>query len=118
MRDVVALVARSAEVRSRLSGSLADAGYTIEAFAETPPITSAPTTAVWVVERDDERHTVADLIRPWLIARTARRAVILTWRPRSVSELLGPDLERLAVLVPPVFTWQIVDALRAPGGRW
>lgn len=117
MHDVVALVARDAATRSRLTGYLVDAGFVIEEFADTPPITGGSTWAVWVIDREEEAHTVAARIRPWLIARTTRRVVILTWRPRSVRDLLDHDHQRLELLVPPVFPWQIVDALRAAGDR-
>lgn len=118
MRDAVALVAREAATRSRITAYLVDAGFVIESFLDTPPISSSTTSAVWIVDRDDDVRVVSDRIRPWLIARASRRVVILTWRPSSVRDVLDSDADRLAVLVPPVFPWQIVDALRAPGGRW
>jgi hypothetical protein len=118
MRDRVALIARDAATRSRIERCLADAGFAIEPFIDSPPIAGGSSAAVWVVEQDDDAEAIATRIRPWLIARAKRRAVVHTYRPSSIREMLDHDLDRLSVLVPPVFPWQIVDALRAPGGRW
>lgn len=118
MRERVALVARESATRTRIGQYLADAGFEIEPFSDTPPIAGGSIAAVWVVEQHDDAEAAAARIRPWLIARTSRRAVILTYRPSSIRDVLDHDIDRLAVLVPPVFPWQIVDALRAPGGRW
>ena len=110
------MVARDASARAIITTSLSDAGFAIDTFADTPPITGPASVAVWVIERDDEPDTVFDQIRPWLIARAMRRVVVVTWRP--LRDVVEPDRDRVAVLNAPVFPWQIVDALRAPGGRW
>jgi hypothetical protein len=117
MREVVALIARDPSSRAQIATCLADAGFSIEAFVDAPPVDGTLVSAVWVVERNEEPNAVAESIRPWLTAGRRRRAVIVTWRPSSVRDVLA-DSDRYEVLVPPVSPWQIADALRAPGGRW
>lgn len=109
MHEAVALVARDRETHARLTNYLQDAGFVIRELADAPPA------AVWVVDKDDDPQALAAEVRPWLGSRSARRAVIITSRPTAVRVAVGIDERRLAILIPPVFPWQLVDALRLRG---
>jgi hypothetical protein len=110
--DTVALVARDPDTRARLTGHLLQAGFHMRDAA------SDASQAVWVIDKEQDPQSIASEIRPWLHARAARHAVIITWRPTTVREAIGLDEARLSILIPPVFPWQLVDALRQRGSAW
>lgn len=112
MQDITALVVRDAEVRARLEGYLRDAGFDVQSFEHAPPMAASTSTAVWVLA-DDEPAESPLLLRAWLVARSQRRAVIVTRSARAVRGALRVDEARFQILVPPVFPWQLVDAVRA-----
>jgi len=110
--DTVALVARDPETRARLAGYLQDAGFRVR------DATADASRTVWVIDKEQDPRAIIEQIRPWLDVRDARYAVIITWRPTTVRDAIGNDELRLSILVPPVFPWQLVDALRQRGSQW
>lgn len=112
MQDIAALVVRDAKTRARLADYLRDAGFGVQAFEHAPPMATTTSTVVWVIANEDVPKEAAMLLRSWLISRSHRRAVILTRSPRSIRGVLQVDEGRLQILVPPVFPWQLVDAVR------
>jgi hypothetical protein len=110
----IALVASDETTRATVSRSLVEAGIAIEVHDRAPP--AAAFAVVWVVERGDEA-SAARVIGRWLAGRAARRAVVVTWRPDTVRAGLAAAADRVVLLVPPVFPWQIVDALRVRAAR-
>jgi len=112
MQDIAALVVRDAGTRALLAEYLRDAGFEVQTFEHAPPMATTTSTVVWVIANEDVPKEAAMLLRSWLISRSHRRAVILTRSPRSIRGVLQVDEGRLQILVPPVFPWQLVDAVR------
>jgi hypothetical protein len=112
MHEIAALVVRDAETRARMAGYLKEAGFEVQAFEHAPPMATTTGTVVWVIGDDRPKET-ALLVRSWLASRSYRRAVLVTRWPSSVRTALQVDEARLQILVPPVFPWQLVDAVRA-----
>ena len=112
MQDILALVVRDAATRARLAGYLRDAGFEVQPFEHAPPMATTTSTVVWVIADEDGPKEAAMLVRSWLISRSHRRAVIVTRSPSSIRGALQVDEGRLQILVPPVFPWQLVDAVR------
>src|SRR5688500_16672017 len=112
MADITALVVRDAETRTRLAGYFESAGFEIQKFADTPPASCTTSTIVWVIG-EDEHAAAAQSIRSWLASRPHRHVVIVTRNPTPMRLALQMAESRLQILVPPVFPWQLVDAVRA-----
>jgi hypothetical protein len=68
---------------------------------------------VWLAERDLQPRVVETVVALWLKRGGDRRVVVVSWRPAGLRSLLDTYEGRLFVLPPPVFGWQVVDALRA-----
>jgi len=115
----IALVSADARTRGELARYLEEAGFAVTELAQ-PPRARAATALVWLTERELHPRVAETVVRAWLSAGSeARRAVVVTWRPAALRALLDEYEGRLFVLPPPVFGWQVVDALRAaaPGSR-
>ena len=69
--------------------------------------------AVWLTERDVDVRAAETVLGGWLRRGADRRAVVVTWRPTALRGLVDAHGGHLVVLPPPVFGWQLVDALRA-----
>jgi hypothetical protein len=109
----ISLVGLDDPGRRDLARYLTGSGFEVRQ-AEPPPCGTETTRfLIWLTERDDNPLDTADAVERWLGAAPARRAIVVTWRPaafRAASEAYGA---RLAVLVAPVFGWQVSDALRS-----
>jgi hypothetical protein len=109
-RNVV-LVARDASARGDLARYLAGAGFGVRdidpAELAVPPDTGS---LVWLVDRDVDPD--GELIESWLAGAADRSAVLVTWRKSALRALIERFADRLVVLAPPVFGYQLVDALR------
>jgi hypothetical protein len=106
-REVV-LVSRDATSRSDLATYLAGAGFAVHELDE-PPSHDSARSLVWLTERDVEP---CGAVETWLANGEERSAVIVTWRRPTLLALVKRFADRLVVLAPPVFGYQLVDALR------
>ena len=110
---LIALVGPDGLERRNLACYLAGSGYEVR-ITEPPPETAERSRfLIWLTQRDDNPLDAADTVDRWLEGSPARRAIVVTWRPsafRAASETHGT---RLAILVAPVFGWQVSDALRS-----
>lgn len=109
---IIALVGPDEPGRRDLARYLESSGFVVF-LVEPPPRPSETSRAlVWLTERDDNPADSADTIASWLDAMPSRRAIVVTWRPAAFRAACEEHEGRLAVLVAPVFGWQISDALR------
>lgn len=108
-----ALVVRDAATRTRLAGYLSSAGIRVSEYEDSPPMGTAVATAVWVIAADEDPASALALLGSWLGSGIQRRAIVVTRAPSSVRTALHNDEDRLQILIPPVFPWQLVDAVRA-----
>jgi len=107
-REIV-LVARDATSRSALATYLAGAGFAVHELDE-PPSHDSARSLVWLTDRDVEPCAS---VESWLANGAERSAVIVTWRRSALLALIKRFADRLVILAPPVFGYQLVDALRA-----
>lgn len=114
--NTTALVVRDAATRTRLAGYLSSAGIRVTEYEDTPPMATALATAVWVIAGAEDASSALALLGSWLGSGTQRRAIIITRAPSTVRTALRDDEDRLQILIPPVFPWQLVDAVRATVG--
>ena len=109
----IALVGLDDPGRRDLARYLSGSGFEVR-IAEPPPGgTEMSRFLIWLTERDDNPADAADTIERWLGAAPARRAIVVTWRPSAFRAVCATHGARLAVLVAPVFGWQVSDALRS-----
>jgi hypothetical protein len=114
-RASVTLVSDGAQLRGELVRYLTEAGFDVELSAFPTSTPHRSTSLVWLPDRDLPQEVVSAAIATWL--ERARRAVLVTWSPRAYRDAIEMHGERLVVLVPPVFGWQLVDALRPPNAE-
>ena len=106
----VVLVSADASSRGDLARYLAGAGFDVREVDPAAELGAAGS-LVWLADAGDEPDST--VIESWLAAAAERCAVIVTWRKAALRALVDRFAERLAVLAPPVFGYQLVDALRA-----
>ena len=111
-RSSVTLVSDGKQLRTELVRYLSDAGFEVELSAFPPPVPDRARSLVWLPDREVDRDVVVAAIADWL--DHARRVVLVSWTPRAYREAIEAHGDRLVVLVPPIFGWQLVDALRPP----
>lgn len=111
--SIIALVGPDGAGRRDLARYLEASGFDVSLVEPPPPASAASLAMVWLTERDDNPIDSADTIASWLDAVPARRAIVVTWRPAAFRAAFEAHDDRLAVLVAPVFGWQISDALRS-----
>jgi hypothetical protein len=112
MSAMIGLASLDARVRDELAHYLTDAGFEVSQF-ELPPRPTSLWALVWLAERDVQTRTVERVVGSWLRPGHGRRVVVVTWRPAALRALVDQHEGRLLVLPPPVFGWQVVDALRS-----
>jgi hypothetical protein len=111
--SVIALVGPDDPGRRELARYLTGSGFEVRLEAPPPRETERSRFLVWLTERDDDVAEAADAVDRWLQAAPARRAIVVTWRPSAFRAACEAQGARLAVLVAPVFGWQVSDALRS-----
>jgi hypothetical protein len=102
----VFLIARDG---GELARYLENAGFEIREL-DRPPTVHEASSLVWLTERDDEPDVA--IVEAWLDGGVDRRAIVVTWRKPALRALVDRFQDRLVVLAPPVFGYQLVDALR------
>ena len=112
MTATVALASTDRRTRVELARYLAAAGFEVHEF-DQPPRPHGIWSLVWLADRELHTRVAETVVRDWLAGGASRRVVIVAWRPTALRELVEQHHPRLAVLPPPVFGWQLVDALRA-----
>ena len=112
--STVALASFDRSTRAELARYLEASGFGV-AQSELPPEAFGGGSLVWLAERDLEADVAETVVTSWLARGPRHRVVIVTWRPAALRELLDRHPSRMFVLTPPVFGWQVVDALRASG---
>jgi hypothetical protein len=110
----VALVSGERRMRASLAQYLEAAGFEVRPYERPPRPPRRPWVLLWLTERGADAGTVAVAVQRWLAVRTRHRVVVVTWRPVAFVAALAAHPGRLQVLAPPVFGWQLVDALRSP----
>jgi hypothetical protein len=108
MSRQVLLVSRDATARAELARYLANAGFDV-CELDRPPASHDAASLVWLAERDDDAEV--SVVESWLAAGD-HLAVIVSWRKPALRSLVERFQDRLVVLAPPVFGYQLVDALR------
>ena len=111
MTATIALVSQEPRLRGELARYLGDAGFEVDEF-DQPPRPRGIWSLVWLTERDLDPRLAESVVVAWLGQAADRRVVIVTWRPTVLRGLVERHGARLSVLPPPVFGWQVVDALR------
>lgn len=112
--QTVALLTNDPRMREELRGYLERAGYQVRLVARPE---NRARSLVWLTEdlEDREPAAIASALVTWLSAPDERRAVLVTSKPAAFAELGRSYSDRLSVLAAPVFAWQVIDAIRAPG---
>jgi hypothetical protein len=110
----LALLANDPRTRADLRTYLERAGYQVRLVTRPE---SRARALVWLAEELEDRQpaAIATVLLSWLAAFAERRAVLVTSRPAAFVELGRTYPDRFSVLAAPVFAWQVVDAIRAPG---
>jgi hypothetical protein len=111
--NTLALASRDRKVRGELARYLEAAGFVVAEHDAPPRV--RPSSLVWLTDPSSDPDEIATTASVWLAAGV-QHVVIVTWRPAMLRPLCDAHGARLAVLPPPVFGWQVVDALRADDG--
>jgi hypothetical protein len=111
MRPLV-LAATDRKLRRELARYLEGAGFTVEEL-DSPSDPDATRSLVWLTDRRDDPKAIAAMVSAWLEIG-APRIIVVAWKLTMLRALYEAHGARLAVLPPPVFGWQVIDALRAP----
>lgn len=105
----VALVSTVHRDRALLADYLRDSGFDVHVCEELA--IAAGFGALVYLGHDDASTELSSRVRGWLRGRT-QVVVVVTSRPAALDELQGAYGKRLVVFAPPVFGWDVVDALR------
>jgi hypothetical protein len=108
----IALVSTIDHDRGALAAYLARAGFEVHTYDELS-IPSAFSALVLI--SDEMTNELRTRVRMWLRATRIRRVVVVTGKPSALDELRAAHSGRLFVFAPPVFAWDLVDALRTTG---
>lgn len=108
----VSLAASDRKLRHELAQYLEGAGFRVDEL-DTPSDPDAARALVWLTDRGDDPRAIAATVTSWLEIG-APRIVVVAWKLAMLRALHEAYGARLAILPPPVFGWQVVDALRAP----
>jgi hypothetical protein len=111
--SLIALVGLDDPGRRDLARYLTGSGFEVRLVEPPPCGAELSRFLIWLTERDDNPVDAADTIERWLDAAPTRRAIVVTWRPSAFRGACEAHGGRLAVLVAPVFGWQVSDALRS-----
>ena len=106
--DTIALVANDEMDRRHLEAHLRSLGFTVRALAAFPQSAAYRRVVVCLganVAADASRAIAAFLDKP------LRLVLVITRHPGVVREIGLAAHEQLRLLVPPVFPWQLRDAL-------
>lgn len=106
--EIIALLANDEVDRSILEGNLRALGFSVRALAELPHSTSYQRAVICLgatVPADMSRAISAFLDHP------TRAVLVITRHPAVVREIGLAAHDRLRLLVPPVFPWQLREAL-------
>jgi hypothetical protein len=123
----VVLVSDGKQLRSELVRYLTDASFEVRPTSFPPTGPQDGVSLVWLPDREVAPSVIATVVDAWLTPRRAahaapdpRRVVLVTSQPTAFRLLLETHGTHVIVLVPPVFGWQLVDALRSPegSGQW
>ena len=109
MSTVVALA--STEPSDALVRYLEEVGFDVTPV-RTPSSAPREGILVWLPDRLDDDRAILDSVRIWLGSKSKLRAIIVTERPIRLKEIVDGSRGRVCVLPAPVFSWQLVDALR------
>lgn len=109
MSTVVALA--STDPSDLLVRYLEQVGFVVRAV-RAPLVAPREGILVWLTDRRDDDQTIIDTVRVWLGAKSKLRAIIVTERPIRLKEAVDDARGRVCLLPAPVFSWQLVDALR------
>jgi hypothetical protein len=110
--NAVALVARADKSRLRIAKALRDGGYDVFECEEL----SIASRFVGVVAIDDQDtgDAVRAQVQAWHKVSPRPRVVVISVKPTAWKALALAHGDCLVVLAAPAFSWEIVDALRAP----
>jgi hypothetical protein len=111
--SLIELVGPDDAGRRDLARYLSGSGFEVRLEEPPPRGTEMSRFLIWLTERDDNPADTADTIERWLDEVPVRRAIVVTWRPSAFRAACEAHGARLAVLVAPVFGWQVSDALRS-----
>jgi hypothetical protein len=117
-RRHVALVSRASETRAALADYLTNAGFEVHACDELAAPASPASFAsfgalVWLGGHGESSESIEGAVRSLMKLARTQRVVVVTSRPKALTDLVASHGERLHVLPAPVFGWTLVDALRA-----
>lgn len=116
MTAMVALASQDPRLRGELARYLVDAGFEVQEF-DQPPRPHGMWALIWLTERELHARVAETVVGAWLGHGRVRRVVVVSWHPTALRALADRHRTHLVVLPPPVFGWQVVDALRADDGR-
>jgi hypothetical protein len=111
-RSAVALVARADASRTQIGLYLRDAGFEVLECEELAIVSRF--IGIVLVDHASGEGAAHAQVRSWLESAAPLRVVVISSKPvrwRTLSLVFG---DRLTVLAPPAFGWDIVDALRPP----
>lgn len=110
-RSAVALVARADKSRAMVAKYLRDAGYGVFECEDLSIVTRF--VGVVIIE-DDVRESMLVSVQSWLRHAKAPRIVVISSKPSRWKALCLAHSDHLYVFATPAFSWEVVDALRAP----
>ncbi len=110
-RAAVALVARQDKSRAMVATYLRDAGYDVFECEDLAIVTRF--VGVVIIE-DDVRESLHAHVQTWLRHPKSPRVVVISSKPSSWKALSLAHSDHLYVFATPAFSWEVVDALRAP----
>jgi hypothetical protein len=109
--NAVALVAPANKARGQIARYLCEGGYDVFECEEL----AIATRFVGVVIVDEEPNEVMRThVQSWLRQSKSPRVVVISSKPSSWRTLSLAHSDHLSVLAAPAFSWDVVDALRAP----
>jgi hypothetical protein len=111
----VALASQDTRAREALAQYLKSVGFTVKQYGD-PPRALPGWSLVWLTERESDSQEIERTLEAWLDEPEVWRVVVVTWRPAALRSLGERHGVRLAVLVPPVFGWNVADPLRGTDG--
>jgi len=108
----VALVSDANETRTALADYLTNAGFEVHECDELA-VPSAFGSLVLIGRHGEPNDALIAIVRSWMKLAKTQRVVVITSKPKALTDLVASHGERLHVLAAPAFGWDLVDALRS-----
>jgi hypothetical protein len=108
----IAVVGRTGRARAQIRQALHQGGYDAVECAELSIATRFA--GVVVVEEAARGERLRAQVRSWIERSKCPRVLVITPRPVAWKAMALAHGGRLRVLAAPLFSWEIVDALRGP----